>query len=361
MKQKFLYVFSTFFLFLFAIQGFGQVRKYSNEFLNIGVSARALGMSRAQTAIVDDLSAGYWNPAGLLEIQSNFQVNFMHAEYFAGIAKYDYGAFAKPLANDAAIGLSFIRFGVDDIPNTIELIDATGNVNYNRISTFSATDYAFLASYAKKSSIKGLNLGANAKVIYRQVGEFARAWGFGIDAGAQYTINNWKIGAMFKDVTTTVNSWQYTLTDRVVEVFTLTGNDIPRNGLEITAPRLILGAGRYFPIANKFGLTMALDLENTFDGQRNTVISSKVFNLDPYFGAEANYGKLVFLRFGLGNFQKVKAEIGNFTTTTFQPNFGVGLRLKGISIDYALTDIGDQSAALYSNIFSVKLDLNKSE
>jgi len=346
-------------LILFSSVSFGQVRKYSNEFLNIGVGARALGMSRAQTAVVNDLTAGYWNPAGLLGVKSDFQVNFMHAEYFAGIAKYDYGSFAKPLGDDAAIGLSFIRFGIDDIPNTIDLIDATGNINYNRVSTFSATDYGFLASYAKKSKIEGLNLGANAKIVYRQVGDFAKAWGFGLDLGAQYKIKDWQLGAMFKDVTTTVNSWQYTLTDRVVEVFTLTGNDIPQNGLEITAPRLILGAGRYIPIKQKFGLMLALDLENTFDGKRNTVISSKAFNVDPYFGFEANYAQIIYLRGGVGNFQKVKAEIGNFTSTIFQPNFGVGLHLKSITIDYALTDIGDQSAALYSNIFSVKLDINK--
>ena len=53
--------------------------------------------------------------------------------------------------------------------------------------------------------------------------------------------------------------------------------------------------------------------------------------------------------------------VGAFPPTIFQPNFGVGLHLKSITIDYALTDIGDQSAALYSNIFSIKLDLNKSE
>ncbi len=329
--------------------------------MKIGVGARALGMSRAQTAVVDDLTSGYWNPAGLLGIESNFQVNFMHAEYFAGIAKFDYGSFAKPLNDNSAIGISVIRFGVDDIPNTLELIDANNNINYNRVSTFSAVDYGFLLSYARATKVEGLNLGGNLKIINRRVGDFAKAWGFGLDAAAQYKVDNWQFGAIFRDVTTTANSWQYTLSDRTIEVFQITGNEIPQNGLELTAPSLTLGAGRYFPIKQKFGLLMALDLENSFDGQRNSVISSKYFNMDPYFGLEANYANLVFLRAGIGQFQKVKAEIGNFTTTTFQPNFGVGLRLKGISIDYALTDIGDQSVALYSNIFSIKLDLNRSE
>ncbi len=337
-----------------------QVRKYSNEFLSIGVGAKALGMSRTQTALADDLTSGYWNPAGLLEIESNFQVGFMHAEYFAGIAKYDYGAFAKPIDDKSAFALSVVRFGVDDIPNTIDLIDATGNINYNRISTFSAVDLAFLASYARKLKIAGLSLGANLKVVRRKVGGFASAWGFGVDVGAKYKVSNWKFGAMLRDATTTVNTWSYTLSDRVIEVFTLTGNEIPQNGLELTAPKLTLGAARYFPIKTKFGIAVATDFETTFDGQRNVLISSKSFNIDPFFGVEANYANLIFLRGGFGNIQKVKAEIGNQSVTTFQPNFGVGLRLKSMTIDYALTDIGDQSAALYSNVFSIKLDLEKS-
>ena len=43
----------------------------------------------------------------------------------------------------------------------------------------------------------------------------------------------------------------------------------------------------------------------------------------------------------------------------FQPNIGVGVKIKALTIDYALTDIGDQSVALYSNVFSLKLDINK--
>ena len=43
-----------------------QFRKYSNEFLNIGAGARGLAMGSAQVASVNDGTAGYWNPAGLL-------------------------------------------------------------------------------------------------------------------------------------------------------------------------------------------------------------------------------------------------------------------------------------------------------
>ena len=115
---------------IFVIQySTAQVAKYSNEFLNVGVSARALAMSNANIASVNDVSAGYWNPAGLLFQQSNLQLGLMHAEYFAGIAKYDYIAAAKRIDSNSVACLSFIRFGVDNIPNTLDLVDANGNVS----------------------------------------------------------------------------------------------------------------------------------------------------------------------------------------------------------------------------------------
>ena len=42
------------------------IRKYSNEFMNIGVDAAALGMSNAVTASTNNVNSGYWNPAGMI-------------------------------------------------------------------------------------------------------------------------------------------------------------------------------------------------------------------------------------------------------------------------------------------------------
>ncbi|MDG2497959.1 MAG: hypothetical protein P8M66_00420, partial [Flavobacteriaceae bacterium] len=53
------------FLFLVPFTTVSQTaRKYSNEFLNIGVDASALGMSNAVVASSNDVNSGYWNPAG---------------------------------------------------------------------------------------------------------------------------------------------------------------------------------------------------------------------------------------------------------------------------------------------------------
>ena len=330
--------------------------KYSNEFLQIGVGARSLGMSNSVVASTKDITSGYWNPAGLLSLNDDIHIGLMHAEYFAGLAKYDYGAFAKKIDSVSAFGISMIRFGVDDIPNTTELIDAQGNIDYDRITTFSAADYAFIFSYARK--IKGLELGANAKIVHRKVGTFGRSWGFGIDLGARYELDNWMFGATFRDVTTTFNAWSYSLSDQMIETFTLTGNEIPENSIELTLTRLLLGAARTFVIKEKFSIMPEIDFDVTFDGKRNTLIKSNFASIDPHLGLELGYNNLVFLRAGVGYLQYEMDVAGN-ENLTVQPNIGVGVKIKRISLDYALTDLGDASAALYSNIFSLKFDIAK--
>ncbi len=333
-------------------------RKYSNEFLAIGVGARALGMSGAYVTTVNDVTSGYWNPAGLTGLTKDFQIGLMHAEYFAGIAKYDYGSFAAKLDTASAFGFSLIRFGVDDIPNTTQLIDADGNVDYDRVTSFSAADYAFLFSYARKSKIQGLNYGANVKIIYRKVGEFANAWGFGLDGGAQYSYKNWKFGLMARDVTSTFNAWSFSLSEETIDVFNATSNEIPENSVEVTMPKIIIGIGREVKFGEKFNLLGELDFDLSTDGKRNVLITGDPVSVEPHIGIELGYNKMIFLRLGVGNIQKVTDILEN-DKISYQPNFGLGIQFRGISINYALSNIGNRSVALYSNIFSLRFNINK--
>ena len=334
--------------------------KYSNEFLAIGVGARALGMGNAQVSNVQDATSGYWNPAGLLSIEQDYSLSLMHAEYFAGIAKFDYAGFSTRIDSASVLGISAIRFGVDDIPDTRFLYDANGTVNYDNIRFFSAADYAFLLSYARTTSwLPGLQLGGSAKVVHRNVGKFANAWGFGLDAGAQYRRGKWSFGLMLRDITTTFNAWTHN-SELVKEVYSQTGNEIPESSLEITLPRAILGASRQFAISEDFSALLALDLVSTFDGKRNVLFKSGFASLDPQFGLELTYQKLVFLRGGLGHIQQEKG-FDNSPYTTFRPNGGLGVQIHKVMIDYALTNIGNAASAPYSHVFSLKINLNKKD
>ena len=331
---------------------------YSNEFLKIGVGAQALGMSNAVVASTADVNSCYWNPAGLAQLKSNIETSFMHSEYFGGISKYDYGAIASRIDSNSAFAFSLIRLGVDNIPNTTLLIDPSGNINYDNISQFSIADYAFLFSYARKMPIPGLRVGVNVKVIRRLIGDFGGAWGFGFDAAAQYDYRSWKFGAIIRDATTTFNAWSYNLPASMIAVFQQTGNALPQNSYEVTLPSIIAGASRTFKINSKVNLRAEVDLITTFDGERNVLLSSQGFNLDPTVGIEVGYKNLIFLRAGVANYQRL-TDINGSQYATVQPSLGVGLHYKNVTLDYALTNMGDQSAVLYSNVFSLKLAIVK--
>ena len=330
-------------------------RSYSNEFMNIGVDAAALAMSGSVTATSNDVNSGYWNPAGLVHLEDN-ALALMHSSYFANIANYNYIAFAMPLDDRSAVGISVIRFGVDDILDTTKLIDQQGNINYDRINLFSAVDYGITFSYARKLPIPGLNYGVNAKIIRRIIGDFASSWGFGLDFGIQFEKNNWQFGLMARDITTTFNSWAFE-EDRLQDI----QNAIPGQNqeepeaTEITLPKLQFGVAKRFIFDYDYSLKAEVDLIVRFE-ENNDLISTSFASINPALGFEFGYIDLVYLRGGLGNFQN-ELQFDNSKKLSVQPNLGVGFKYKGIAIDYALTDIGDKSVALYSNVFSLKIDL----
>ena len=350
----------VFLLLVLSIQwSFSQ--KYSNEFLSIGLSARAQAMGNSFVASVDDVTAGFWNPAALasIDMSKGIQIGAKHAEWFGGVGKYDYLGLAIPFDDHKrAFGVSMIRFGIDDIPNTLSLYEDDGSVNYDNIKPFSAADYAFLFSYAQKvHTDRGeLFLGGNVKVVHRSIGPFAKSWGFGLDASVKYHLGKWKFGALLKDISNTFNAWSFNFTEDEKVILDLTDNTIPIKSLEVTRPQIILAAARKFDFG-KVGLTAELDMNMFMDGKRNTLISSYPFSLDPTIGFEADYKKFVFLRAGINNVQE-DSDIGGRRFWTVQPNKGVGLKLYKLRLDYAFTDIGDNVNGTYSHVISMVLDLD---
>lgn len=364
-----IFILSVIYLVLLApLKSYSQFRKYSNEFLNIGAGARGLAMGNAQVASASDETAGYWNPAGLANIKNFTNVGLMHADYFAGIAKYDYLSLATPVQNNRrALGISILRFAVDDIPNTLYLVEPDGSINYNNIQTFSSADYAVLLSFAQKlkeTEHKSMSFGLNAKVIYRKVGKFATAWGFGLDAGLQMHGRNWNLGIVARDITTTFNAWSFKFTEKEKEVLYLTNNDIPVKSTELTAPRLVVGGGYKFRISPSINLMAEANFDVTFDGKRNTILSGNTVSVDPHVGLEAGIKDVFFVRGGITNFQRALSD-GDTTNQKkvwiYQPSIGAGFKIRNVMIDYAFTNLANQSNPLYTHIFSLRVNLAKKE
>jgi hypothetical protein len=326
--------------------------KYSNEFMNLGAGARSLGMGKVQVSLATDATAGYWNPAALTNLASKYDGVLMHSELFSGVVKNEYAAFAMPLDEKSVIGATLLRTGVDNIADTRLLINQyDGSIDYSRITYFSVADYALLLSYARKLGPEGLSVGANAKFIYRNVGSYANAYGFGLDAGVQYNHGGWRLGLMARDITTTFNAWSVDA-DKF-KASAAIGDQIPVNSTEITLPRLVLGAGYQFKLPAQFTALVAADLEATTDGQRNTLVSAKPVSVDPRVGLEVGYHNLVYLRGGVGNYQKI-TNFDRKEQWKGQYSLGAGVAFSGLRVDLALSRLAlDATSNVNSLIVSL--------
>ncbi len=355
-KRIFFYLVSFLLSFNLSAQSF------SNEFLSIGIGAKAQGMGNSIIASVDDVTAGYWNPAGLARLDHDgWQFAAMHAEWFAGVGKFDYLSGTINVGNkNRRLGLSLIRFGIDGIPNTLNLFEEDGTINYDNVVPFSAADYALIASMGQNllEDNDQWTVGGNLKLIYRNIGPFARAFGFGLDAGIQYQTDKWNLGLAVKDLTGTFNAWNFTFTDEEINVLSLTENEIPENSIEVTKPQAILGAGRFFPLKGEFELYAELNLEATIDGKRNTLISSSAISVAPTLGFELNYNKFIFARLGFSNIQQ-DTDLGSNPFWTLDPSIGIGLGFKRLTIDYAFTDVGEQRNSTFSHVISLKYSMDR--
>ena len=341
----------VFFSFAFIFSGISQI-KYSNEFMKIGAGAHSLSLYKSVVAGTANASSIYWNPASLVEMSSD-ELEFMHASYFSGIANFDQISYVSRLSDGDAFGLMLLRFGIDDIMNTLDLLDDQGNVDYDRITLFSSADYAFFLSYARDNIYKGLSVGSNVKIIYRKIGSFAYAWGFGFDLSAKQRVNDWIFGCIVRDITSTFNTWSFNLED-LEESYLFTDNDLPENSsLEVTLPSIQSGVSRLFRVNDKFSFRSELDIHFYLDGKRNVLFSNDVLSLNPSFGTELKYRNLIDFRFGLGGFRK-EYNFDNTKYVAFQPSLGAGIHFDNFFIDYAITNLLLEFNGSYSNIFSFR-------
>ncbi|MFK8055057.1 MAG: hypothetical protein AB8F78_02955 [Saprospiraceae bacterium] len=337
---------------------------YSNEFLSIGAGSRAQAMGNSAVASSTGIYAAYWNPAGLTGVDGNtgLLAGAMHAEQFAGVTKYDYLGVSLPLGNDGRrIAFSLIRQGTDDIPNTLNLYNPDGSIDYDNITSFSAADYAALISYAQPTKLLDgkVSVGGNLKVVRRIIGDFSTAWGVGIDLGARYHNGAFMAGVTLRDATSTFNAWKTDLSDEEKTVLLATGNSLPdASGTEVTNPSLLPGVRYRFGIGENIGIAPELTAWMTFDGKRNTLLSSDPISMDLNLGVEADYKNMVFLRFGADQFQRYAPLGEEEESLLVRPAIGLGVKYKRVNLDYAFSNPGN-GEDLYAHVFSLQFGLAK--
>jgi len=133
-----------------------------NSFLKIGVGARSTSMGDASTAVVDDVTSIYWNPAGLVLIKDS-QISAMHIEWFDDI-RYEWIGFAQPITSRATIAADVSYMYMGSIARTIE----SPSEGYEEDGTFSPTDMAGRIAFATRAS-KNLLIGGSFQRIQSKV------------------------------------------------------------------------------------------------------------------------------------------------------------------------------------------------
>jgi hypothetical protein len=261
-------------------------------------------------ALANDVTAGYWNPAGLSHMMYP-QITFMHDEQFGSLVNYDYGAVAVPLDFNASLGLSVIRLGVDDIPDTRNAgVDVNGNLTYDpaqfsridpaRVTYFNAADWAFYFTYSKRQSDE-FSYGANIKIIRRELGDNS-ATGIGFDLGVWYApFDDIVLGANLQDATTTFMAWN-------------TGTN------ELISPTMKIGSA-FFIEAFDGRFAPALDVDMRFENRRSASSAHLgPVSLDLHSGLEFQFRNLIAVRVGYSDVKQVTV--------------GAGVALPKLSIDY---------------------------
>jgi hypothetical protein len=330
------------------------VVKYGADFLAGGIGARALGMGGAYVASADDVTAAYWNVAGL-DALTYPEAAYMHAERFNGIVSFDYGGLAFPLNARSTVGVAFFRSGVDDIANTLAAFDPdTGLPRPNpedHITYFSAADYAFFLSYARHLR-EGFSVGVTGKIIRRSIGDFAGAWGYSFDVGAQYQLGRVRLGVNLQDATAMLQSWS--VNEEAFADFEATfGETAPQGGTELVLPVARLGAATTVPLTEDLGFTVGADLDLAFDGQEAYYFNAGDVSFHPRLGGELAYKGVVALRGGVSNV----TSSGRYGTQ-FTPAVGAGLNVGRVALDYGFGDFGGlQSELGYSHRVSLKVTL----
>ncbi|MCQ2975220.1 MAG: hypothetical protein MJ211_10500 [Bacteroidales bacterium] len=329
----------------------GQIAKYGNDFLNIGNSAREMALGRCAVASCYGAEAGFWNPSLMFASDYKSDISAMHCFYFGELANYDFLSACHQTDSLMSLGFSFIRLGIDDIQNTIYLFDYDGNMNFSNISYFSVADYALYFSIGKKfANIPNLSVGANVKLIFRHQGNFANAYGFGIDLASSYKINNFSFGLVLRDITTTFDIWNINKS-KFDSVYVSTGNSIPENSIEQTAPSVLFSIA-YKYNWNNFQFLAEIGSQITFDGKRNYLISSNFANLNPSAGLEISYRDFVYFRMGITDFMK-NNNVYISKSYSYVPSLGIGIKFNRFSFDYCFMDASKNSYDYRTNVFSL--------
>ncbi len=157
-------------------QGITKKGTTAAAFLGIDVGPKAIAMGGAFVSVANDVTAMYWNPAGISQID-NFNATFSNTRWIADLS-FNYAGVVFPLEEIGNVGLNATFLTMDQIERTtLENPDGTGEL-------FDAGSYAFGLSFARNLTDQ-FAIGFNIKYINERLYHVS-ADGFAVDIGAMF-------------------------------------------------------------------------------------------------------------------------------------------------------------------------------
>ncbi len=300
-----------------------KVATSSAQFLKLGVGARAISLGGSFVATASDLSALYWNPAGLSSLTGS-AVQLSYTQYLADV-NYSYFAFGTSIGSYGAIGFSLIMLDSGNMAvRTINSPTGTGE-------EFKVQDFSAQLSYGKALTDR-FSVGASAKFIRQSIWHSA-ATALAFDTGILFTTpyERLRFGASISNFGPNMS-----ITGRDV-LFSEDPDPTNQGNVEIVTAAFDTGSFP-LPLLFRFGLSWdaVLLADHTITFQSDAAHpndNSEYVNL----GAEYDFRDLIALRVGYRNLFEEDGEQGL--------TFGGGLNLRldrslSAKFDYAYADFG---------------------
>ena len=171
-----------------------------NETMNMEPGARSAALGSATMAVDGDYLGLVSNPYQLANVRYLW-ASFSHTAYFED-TQYDYASVAIPLGLDQGLGISFARFGADDIPYIREGDPLPEGSDYE---TLSIADWMLSATWGKRLFGR-FELGVGFHLLYRDMDQ--SGFGFRGDAGLRYRIlDDLYVAGLLKGWTSSASVW----------------------------------------------------------------------------------------------------------------------------------------------------------
>jgi hypothetical protein len=280
--------------------------KYAGEFLSLGVGARALGMGGAFAGVADDVTACFWNPAGLSLLDQK-EFSLMHAETFGSLLNQDFAAVAFPLKrgdNNSTLAFSLQRLGgggvkITDLEKKGQEISDTNLVVLLREE--SHADYALFVSYSQQMRFK-VFWGANLKIFYR---DLVTTSAYGVGADLAVLVRPYPfvtLGINLMDLTSSLLFYDNGTTETI--------NPTTKLGVAVNRQ------------ADEFNFILAADADIRYEGRKYTsqYWIGKV-SADMHYGTEVSYKGILAGRLG-------------FDQEEFTAGAGVWINQFGLDVAY---------------------------